>query len=141
MLATMKTKDAGGSRWIIRAVHRIAAIEYALVDACHDAARSAQGIISSLLATRAGAAQVHLFDLGSVLRELGDGSLSYSSFVRDAMLLPSDPDELLRRLERESEQTIKKSNVPDGLRVLLRANLAEHRGLGEMAPPAGALAV
>jgi len=67
--------------------------------------------------------------------------MSYSSFVRDAMLLPSDPDELLRRLERESEQAISKNNIPDGLRVLLRANLAEHRGLGEMTPPAGALAV
>ena len=46
-----------------------------------------------------------------------------------------------RRLERESEQTIRKTDIPDGLRVLLRANLAEHRGLGEMTPPVGALPV
>jgi len=120
--------------WLIRSLRRIAALEYALVDACEGAARGAGEALSSLFATRAGTAQVHLFDLGTALRELGDASPSYSYCVRHALLHSSTPDDVLRDLERESENLLRRQEIPGGLRTLLRANLAEHRSLVSYSP-------
>jgi hypothetical protein len=121
---TQPRKTVG--RWLIDSVRRIAALEYAFLEACEFAARSAG---DALFSTRAGAAQVHLFDLGTALRELGDVSLSYSMCVRQSLLHGGTPEDVLRRLESESERALSHKDVPEGLRVLLRANLAEHRSL------------
>jgi hypothetical protein len=127
--------------WLTTAIRRIAALEYALIEACYSAASSAGSLVGAALNTRAGTAQVHLFDLGTALRELGDLSLNYSHCVRESMLQSGSPDEVMRRLERESERMIRRPDVPDGLRVLLRANLAEHRGIYASLPAANSLAV
>lgn len=114
-------------RVLIEAVRRIAALEYALIEACHtectDPWQQAQRI------ARAGAAQVHLFDLGTALRELGDDSLSYSRCVRHALLQGGKQNDLIVRLQREYVRLLDRKTMPDGLRVLLRANALEHRQL------------
>jgi hypothetical protein len=115
--------------WLIRSLRKIAALEYALVEACHAAARETGNAFASLFATRAGCAQVHLFDLGTALRELGDGAPTYSYLIRHSLLHASSPDELFSNLERESENLLRRQELPGGLRTLLRANLAEHRSL------------
>lgn len=111
------------------AVRRVAALEYSLIDACHAASENAWDVERARLAARAGAAQVHLFDLGTALRELGDDSLSYSRCVRLAMLQGGRPEEVVRRLEREYARLMLQRELPERLRALLRANLAEHLGL------------
>jgi hypothetical protein len=116
-------------RWA-EAVRRLAALEYSLIDACHTEADGAFEVEQARLFSRAGIAQVHLFDLGTVLRELGDTSLSYSRCVRLALLQGGRSDEVARRLEHEYVRLLAQPDMPEGLRVLLRANLAEHHTLG-----------
>ncbi len=132
----LRTAHRTVGQWLIRSLRRIAALEYALVDACETAARNAGAAVASLFATRAGTAQVHLFDLGTALRELGDAAPSYSYCVRHALLHASTPDEVLRSLERESENLLRRHELPGGVRTLLRANLAEHRSLVSCTPVA-----
>jgi hypothetical protein len=122
----MTSRQRTVGRWLIDSLRRIAALEYAFLDACESAARSAGDV---LFAMRVGAAQVHLFDLGTALRELGDGSLSYSACVRQSLLHGGTPEAVLRRLESESERALSHKDTPEGLRTLLRSNLAEHRSL------------
>lgn len=117
------------NRSIIDQVRRLAALEYALVESCHSDSSSVSELEQAILASRAGTAQVHLFDLGTALRELGEESLSYSRCIRQALLQSGTHTEVLRRLEREYERLLDRQELPAGLRVLLRANLAEHRGL------------
>jgi hypothetical protein len=138
--ARLRPAHRAVGHWLIRSLRRIAALEYALVDACEGAARGAGAALTSLFATRAGTAQVHLFDLGTALRELGDPAPSYSYCVRHALLHNCTPDEVLRSLERESENLLRRQEVPGGLRTLLRANLAEHRSLVSSYVPVALLA-
>ena len=110
-------------------LRRVAALEYALIEACQLGGGDYQSEDDAVLASRAGVAQVHMFDLGTALRELGDEGLSYSRCVRQAMLESGTHTEVLRRLEREYQRMLDRTDLPDGLRVLLRANLVEHRGM------------
>jgi hypothetical protein len=128
---TSASSTTSARQRVVEAVRRVAALEYALVEACHSATSETSGVDAALYATRAGVAQVHLFDLGSVLRDLGDVSLSYSSCIRHALLQSGSPSEVLRRLERETQRAIDREDAPEGLKVLLKANLEEHRLLEE----------
>lgn len=109
-------------------LYRIASLEYALIEACHASAASAWEDEQARLAARAGAAQVHLFDLGTALRDLGEDSISYARCMRYALMYNGGHAELLERLEREYTRLLSKAELPDALRELLLANLAGHRG-------------
>lgn len=111
------------------ALRRLAALEYALIDACHSAADTRWETDRARLAARASAAQVHLFDIGSALRALGADSLSFSRCVRLAMSQSGRPDEILARIEREYRRLVAQREVPASLHSLVCANLAEHLGL------------
>ena len=130
----MRSATRKVQKWILDAVQSIAALEYTLVETFYAAASSASGFVAAAFSTRAGAAQVHLFDLGTALREMGDESLNYARCARQSLVQYGNADELLRRLERECRRIVEHKDVPDGLRVLLRANLAEHRGLAPARP-------
>ena len=79
-------------------LYRIAALEYALIEACHAAAPGAHEDDQARLASRAGAAQVHLFDLGTALHDLGEDSISYARCMRSALMFNGTQAELLSRL-------------------------------------------
>lgn len=109
-------------------LYRIAALEYALIEACHAAAQSAHEDDQARLASRAGAAQVHLFDLGTALRDLGEDSISYARCMRSALMFNGTQAELLSRIVREYMRLLSKADLPASLGELLRANVSSHRG-------------
>lgn len=122
------TMTASAKPWL-EPLHRIAALEYALIEACHADADGAWEVEQARLAARAGAAQVHLFDLGTALRDLGEDSISYARCMRLALTMSGSHREILERLTREYTRLLAQEGLPDGLRGILRANLAEQRGL------------
>lgn len=130
MRSSERDKDhpvLSATRIVVEAVRRVAALEYALIEACHAAPIEPWQQVECI--ARAGVAQVHLFDLGTALHDLGDDSLSYSRCVRHALLQGGPLDAVLTRLLHEYERTLARHDLPDGLRVLLRANVVEHTRL------------
>ncbi|MEO6954210.1 MAG: hypothetical protein ABI321_20570 [Polyangia bacterium] len=109
-------------------LYRIASLEYALIEACHSEAPSASDDEQARFAARAGTAQVHLFDLGTALRDLGEDSISYARCMRSALMFQGTHADLLERLEREYMRLLAKPELPCQLHDLLRSNLSSHRG-------------
>ena len=116
--------QTNAQRALVDGVRRIASLEYALIEACH--AEPAESWEYAQRIARAGVAQVHLFDLGTALREMGDDSLSYSRCVRHALLESGTYADVMIRIQREYTRVLARKNIPDGLRVLLRTNELEH---------------
>ena len=134
MESTVRLQAAGTpqpqptSRSVRKQLQQLVALEYGLMDACHEAARMATQEDLAMLADWAGATQVHLFDLGTALRDLGDETPSYSRCMRQALLQSGNHRQACARLERAYERVLERTDMHDGLRTLLRANLMDHRG-------------
>ena len=116
------------NKFWLEPLYQIASLEYALIEACHSAAQVAPEDDQARLASRAGAAQVHLFDLGTALRDLGEDSISYARCMRSALMCTGTHGELLARIVREYMRLLSKADLPASLGELLRANVASHRG-------------
>ena len=109
--------------------------EFALMDACHRAADAAtDGHQRALLAHRVGTAQRHIFDLESLLRDIGEQAVSYSGCVRRTLssLRAPSPQSLLHSLQSGYRRALGRTDLPTPVQQLLVDNLGEYGDHAEL---------
>jgi len=99
------------------------------MDACHRAAENSEdGHERAMLAHRVGTAQRHIFDLESLLRDIGTQAVSYSGCVRrtlSSLRVPS-PDSVLTSLKSGYRRALGRQDLPTPVQQLLHENLGEY---------------
>jgi len=107
--------------------------EFALLEACQTTAAEDEAGRAELL-LQAGAAQVHVFDFDSLLRDLGAAPVTYSGCIRRSLRSFGNRDwrGAARRLIERYRRTLLRSDLPDKIRRLVADSLSEHLAMGDM---------
>jgi hypothetical protein len=108
-------------------LRRLAWCEFELIEACNaEAEQCDDGETRALFLRRAGAAQVHLFDLDSVIRALGAPPVTYTRCVRNAMLSGNNLQRAREKLAACYARVLQRTDIGPALRQLLTDNENEH---------------
>ncbi len=101
--------------------------EFALLEACQSSTAH-DDVTRDELRLKAGAAQVHVFDFDSLLRDWGAEPVTYSGCVRRSLrsLRQHDWRDAVRRLVGRYRQILQRRDLPDKIRRLFADSLSEH---------------
>lgn len=121
-MSALKARRESGRN---RALRGLAWCEFDLIEACHQAAYEVEGEARALLMHQVGAAQVHLFDLDSVLRDGGGEPVRYARCIRHAMLSTGRLERIRARRADAYRQVLERTDLSPALRRMLRLNAAE----------------
>ncbi len=107
-------------------LHRLIALEYALIEACHADRATVHPRDQAVLAAHAATAKEHLFRLASLLRELGDVSFLQSRCGHLALMQGGSAAEVLLRVTRAYEQALTRHDLGASTHALLFELLRAH---------------
>lgn len=100
-------------------LRKLAWKELQLVDSCHDAESRLRGEAHALSLHLAGLGQVHAFDLGSALGELGGTPVSYFSSLRAQLNRARTPSQHVTQLLADYDRALRRRDLTDAVRSLL----------------------
>jgi hypothetical protein len=101
--------------------------EFAVLEACQTTAAADESGRAELL-LQAGAAQVHVFDFDSLLRDLGAAPVTYSGCIRRSLRSFGNRDwrGAVRRLIERYQRTLRRGDLPEKIRRIVADSLSEH---------------
>jgi hypothetical protein len=126
----MTTMRACADPQLAKVLGRLVYGEFELLEASQDEAAVAEGVEAARLARQSGVAQIHIFEMDSLLRTIQRSPITYSRCVRNS----------LRGFSQRSAAQVRGSliaryqdalmgDLPPRVRDLLESHLAEHLGI------------